>query len=235
MTHFIHVLNTSMYKIDRREGGSKNRSIGNYLMQGFGNKEYFFFKIIYKKQIESTCMVHAEDNDLALVQKVVMSTGRDAVWTLLSPIDADWQAKMEEVCSDLDPEIHPPANTLTLEEVVVKVVDNSLWNGSKVTKTLKGWVHERVNRYYRDNLSSQAEFSPTQGCDQLDRLNRRRGDGEDVEMGGEKEKSSEKEMGTGGEKSNGVGETGNSNMAFTKEDLATMFQVVMEGPDKLWR
>ena len=127
-------------------------------MQGFGNKEYFFFKIIYKKQIESTCMVHAEDNDLALVQKVVMSTGRDAVWTLLSPIDADWQAKMEEVCSDLDPEIHPPANTLTLEEVVVKVVDNSLWNGSKVTKTLKGWVHERVNRYYRDNLSSQAEL-----------------------------------------------------------------------------
>ena len=40
-------------------------------------------------------------------------------------------------------------------------------------------------------------------------------------MRGEKEKSSEKEMGTGGEKSNGVGETGNSTMAFTKEDLAT--------------
>ena len=208
---------------------------GLSIMQGFGNKEYFFFKIIYKKQIESTCMVHAEDNDLALVQKVVMSTGRDAIWTLLSPIDADRQAKMEEVCSDLDPDIHPPATTLTLEEVVVKVVDNSLWKESKVSKTLKGWVHERVNRYYRDNLSSQAQFSPTQGCDQLDRLNRGKGDGEDVEMGGEKDKDCEKEKGTGREKGNGVGETGNNTMAFTKEDLATMFQVVMEGLDKLWR
>ncbi len=195
-------------------------------MQGFGNKEYFFFKIIYKKGIESTCMVHAEETDLALVQKVVMSTGRDAEWTSLSPIDADRQAKMEKICSGLDPEIRPPANTLTLEEVVVKVVDNSLWNESKVTKTLKGWVHERVNRYYRDNLSSQAEFSPTQGCDQRDRMNRHPPDGEDVEMGGEKEK------GSGAERSD---EAGNNNMSFTKEDLATMFQVVMEGLDKLWR
>ena len=45
-------------------------------------------------------------------------------------------------------------------------------------------------------------------------------------MGGEKEKGSD------AVKNNGAG---SNNMAFTKEDLATMFQVVMEGLDKLWR
>ena len=137
------------------------------------DKEYFFLRIVKKSLVQTTFVVLTTQLELNKIQSIVISTGRDIEWVVLSRILKDRRDAVNRFCDSLDSSVWPPNTELSIDQVVASVIQKGFMDKSIISDRLKEYVAEACNRACREEEEEEQEvFSATQGCDQPGRLAR---------------------------------------------------------------
>ena len=76
-------------------------------MAGAVDKEYFFLRIVKKGSVQTTFVILATQQDLNKIQNIVISTGRDIEWVVLSKLLKDRRDAVNRFCDSLDVSVWP--------------------------------------------------------------------------------------------------------------------------------